>query len=67
MTWSGTRGIWPGLPAVQSRFDARQAPIKDLSHLKELAVRLRANFSRAQVEGVMGENWLDFLSRSLPD
>src|ERR1700694_6019630 len=41
-------------------FDARQAPIKDLSHLKDLAVRLGAHFSRAQVEGVMGENWIDF-------
>jgi membrane dipeptidase len=48
-------------------FDARQAPIKDLSHLKELAVRLRAHFSRTQVEGVMGGNWLDFLRGSLPD
>jgi membrane dipeptidase len=48
-------------------FDARQAPVKDLSHLKDLSVRLRAHFSRAQVEGVMGENWLDFLGRSLPD
>ena len=47
-------------------FDAKQAPIKDLSHLKELAVRLRAHFSRAQIEGVMGENWLEFLERSLP-
>jgi membrane dipeptidase len=47
-------------------FDAKHAPIKDLSHLKELAVRLRAHFSRAQVEGVMGENWIEFLSRSLP-
>ena len=48
-------------------FDAKQAPIKDLSHLKELAVRLRAHFSRTQVDGVMGENWLGFLSRSLPE
>jgi len=47
-------------------FDARHAPIKDLSHLKELAVRLRAHFSRTQVEGVMGRNWLAFLERSLP-
>ena len=48
-------------------FDARQAPIKDLSQLKELAMRLRAHFSRAQVEGVMGDNWLEFLGRSLPE
>jgi membrane dipeptidase len=48
-------------------FDAKHAPINDLSHLKELTVRLRAHFSRAQVEGIMGDNWLDFLGRSLPD
>ncbi|HXI94617.1 MAG TPA: membrane dipeptidase, partial [Candidatus Acidoferrum sp.] len=47
-------------------FDAKQAPIKDLGGLRELSVRLRAHFSRAQVEGVMGENWLNFLDRSLP-
>jgi len=48
-------------------FGAKDAPIKEVSRLKELAVRLRAHFSRAQVEGVMGENWLEFLERSLPD
>ena len=47
-------------------FGAKEAPIKDLSHLKELATRLKAHFSRAQVEGVMGENWLEFLGRALP-
>ena len=30
-------------------------------------MRLRKHFSRAQVDGVMGENWLAFLGRSLPD
>jgi len=48
-------------------FGAKQAPIKEVAQLKELAERLRAHFSRAQVEGVMGENWLNFLARSLPD
>ncbi|MHB8611592.1 MAG: dipeptidase [Candidatus Dormibacteraceae bacterium] len=48
-------------------FDSREAPIKDLGGLKELASKLRKHFNRAQVEGVMGENWLEFLSRSLPD
>lgn len=47
-------------------FDARQAPIDDLSRLKELPARLRKQFNRAQVDGIMGANWLDFLSRSLP-
>jgi membrane dipeptidase len=47
-------------------FDARYAPFDDLAGFKELAVRLRRHFSRAQVEGIMGANWLTFLSRSLP-
>ena len=48
-------------------FDSRQSPISDLGELKDLAIRLRKHFNRAQVEGVMGENWLGFLGRSLPD
>jgi membrane dipeptidase len=48
-------------------FDSRQAPIDDLAELKELSPRLRRHFNRAQVKGVMGGNWLEFLSRSLPD
>jgi membrane dipeptidase len=47
-------------------FDNREAPMKDLAGLKVLATSLRAHFNRRQVEGVMGENWLEFLSRSLP-
>jgi membrane dipeptidase len=48
-------------------FDNREAPLRDLSGLKELATKLRKHLSRAQVDGVMGDNWLDFLGRSLPD
>ncbi len=48
-------------------FDSRYAPLKDLAELKGLPGRLRKHFSRAQVEGVMGANWIDFLRRSLPD
>jgi membrane dipeptidase len=48
-------------------FDSRYAPFKKLSELKELPARLRKHFSRAQVEGVMGQNWIEFLGRSLPD
>jgi membrane dipeptidase len=48
-------------------FDSRQTPISDLGEFKDLAARLRIRFSRAQVEGVMGGNWLEFLGRSLPD
>ena len=48
-------------------FDSRHAPLSNLSQLKDLTVRLRKHFSRQQVEGVMGSNWLAFLGRSLPD
>ena len=47
-------------------FDARYAPFDSLKKLKELPARLRLHFNRAQVEGIMGGNWLDFLERSLP-
>jgi membrane dipeptidase len=48
-------------------FDARQAPMKDLSQLRELRARLTHRFSRTQVDGVMGGNWIEFLGRALPD
>jgi membrane dipeptidase len=48
-------------------FDSRHAPLSNLSQLKNLPVRLRKHFSREQVEGVMGTNWLEFLARALPD
>ena len=48
-------------------FDSRYAPFDDLARLKELRTLLRSHFSRPQVEGVMGDNWLEFLGRSLPD
>lgn len=47
-------------------FSAKEAPIDSLAKLKELPARLRLHFNRAQVEGILGGNWLDFLSRSLP-
>lgn len=47
-------------------FSARQAPFDNMSKLKELPALLGRHFSRAQVEGIMGGNWLDFLRRSLP-
>jgi len=47
-------------------FDSRYAPFDDLAKLKELEARLRLHFSRAQVQGILGTNWLDFLERSLP-
>jgi membrane dipeptidase len=48
-------------------FDSREAPIRDMSGLKELATKLRKHLSRSQVDGVMGDNWLEFLNRSLPE
>jgi membrane dipeptidase len=48
-------------------FDSRHAPFSDLAELKGLPIRLRNHFSRAQVEGIMGANWIGFLGRALPD
>jgi membrane dipeptidase len=48
-------------------FGAKYAPMASLAELKTLPTRLRKHFSRAQVEGVMGANWIEFLGRALPD
>ena len=47
-------------------FPARYAPFRDLRELRRLPGLLRRHFSKSQVDGVMGGNWLGFLSRSLP-
>jgi len=47
-------------------FGAKYAPFDDLTQIKELPRLLRKHFTAAQVDGVMGENWISFLSRSLP-
>ena len=47
-------------------FNAAQSPLKSLGDLKRLPAMLRRHFSAAQVEGVMGGNWLGFLGKSLP-
>lgn len=47
-------------------FGAPQSPLDDMAGLKDLPPMLRRHFSRGQVEGIMGGNWLDFLARSLP-
>jgi membrane dipeptidase len=52
---------------VDGGFDSRYAPYDDLSQLKQLPAMLRAHFNRAQIDGIMGGNWLDFLGKSLPD
>jgi membrane dipeptidase len=48
-------------------FDSRHAPISNLDQLKQLRGRLQKHFTRAQVEGITGANWLGFLGRALPD
>jgi membrane dipeptidase len=48
-------------------FDGKHAAIDSMAKLKELPARLRLHFNRAQVEAIMGDNWLAFLERSLPD
>jgi len=47
--------------------DSRYGPMQDLGEIKGLPGRLRKHFSPAQVEGIMGGNWIEFLSRSLPE
>jgi membrane dipeptidase len=46
--------------------DNRYGPMKDLAELKDLRGMLRQHFTAAQVDGIMGENWIAFLRRSLP-
>ncbi len=48
-------------------FDASGAPLARLEEIRELRGRLRRRFSAAQVEGILGGNWIDFLCRSLPE
>ena len=47
-------------------FPAASAAVRRLSRLTELEPRLRRHFGAAQVEGILGGNWLEFLDRSLP-
>jgi membrane dipeptidase len=48
-------------------FGTKDAALSDLSGLKALRALLRRHFSATQVEGILGTNWLEFLSRSLPE
>ncbi|HET7465152.1 MAG TPA: membrane dipeptidase [Candidatus Dormibacteraeota bacterium] len=47
-------------------FDAKHSAMQDTRQFPELARKLRQRFNAGQVEGIMGTNWLDFLSKSLP-
>lgn len=46
--------------------DSRYGPMRDLRELKQLLGMLRRHFNSAQVDGIMGANWIEFLQRSLP-
>jgi membrane dipeptidase len=48
-------------------FDAKRAAMKRTTDFPRLEVKLRKEFSAADVEGIMGANWLRFLGASLPD
>jgi membrane dipeptidase len=48
-------------------FDASYGAISDTKELGALRRKLRKHFTAAQVEGIMGENWLRFLRTNLPD
>ena len=48
-------------------FGVKYAALHDLIELKRVTGLLKRHFSRAQTEGIMGENWIAFLRRSLPD
>ena len=48
-------------------FGVKYAPLHDLIELKRLTAMLRRHFGRAQTDGIMGGNWIEFLHRSLPE
>ena len=47
-------------------FDAKHAALQDTKEFATLRSKLRRTFSAEQVEGIMGNNWLRFLHKSLP-
>ena len=47
-------------------FNATEAPLRKLREIGRLAPLLQRHFSRSQVDGIMGDNWLDLLERVLP-
>jgi len=47
-------------------FAAKDSPLSNLNRLPGLESMLRPHFSKGQVAGIMGGNWIDFLRRSLP-
>ena len=47
-------------------FDAAHAAMRSTAGFRTLASRLRKHFAAAEVDGIMGENWLRFLGGALP-
>jgi membrane dipeptidase len=47
-------------------FPAVKSALRKLSDLQSLESKLLTHFSKTQVAGIMGENWIRFLKRSLP-
>ncbi|MEP7105339.1 MAG: membrane dipeptidase, partial [Chloroflexota bacterium] len=47
-------------------FPAARSPVDRMEDLAELRRLLRRRFTKADVEGIMGDNWIAFLRRSLP-
>jgi membrane dipeptidase len=48
-------------------FAGADSPLTSLAAINGLRPLLRRHFSAAQVDGIMGENWIEFLGRSLPE
>jgi membrane dipeptidase len=47
-------------------FPAAWSPVDRMEELAELRRLLRRRFTKADVDGIMGDNWIAFLRRSLP-
>lgn len=47
-------------------FPAARSPVDRMEELAELRRLLRARFTKRDTDGIMGDNWIAFLRRSLP-
>jgi membrane dipeptidase len=47
-------------------FPAAWSPVDRMEELADLRRLLRGRFTKADVDGIMGDNWIAFLRRSLP-
>jgi membrane dipeptidase len=51
---------------LDGSFRVEDAAIETLSEFRELQRRLRRHFSSSEVSGIMGGNWIRFLTAALP-